>query len=264
MFAGIDIGSLTCKAVIFDGAKVCAAEVVATGSFPRKSGEAALKNACREAATGENALRKTVCTGYGRNIFADCKAITEITCCARGAAFLFPGVELIIDIGGQDSKVILVDSHGKPTGFLTNDKCAAGTGRFLETMARAMDLQVDEMASLGHDAEPVEISNTCGVFAESEVVGLLASETPVDRIVAGINKSIVDRTLSLVYRLGLRDNVFFCGGVAKNNGIRRAFERALQKPLIIPDDPQIVAAIGAAILAAGIESSAANGGGGLI
>jgi predicted CoA-substrate-specific enzyme activase len=253
MFAGVDIGSLTCKAVIFDGAKVRAAEVVAAGSFPRRSGEAALKRACCAAGTGEEALRKAVCTGYGRNLLAGCKAVTEITCCARGAAFLFPGVELIIDIGGQDSKVIQVDSHGKPTGFLTNDKCAAGTGRFLETMARAMDLQVDKMALLGHDAEPVEISNTCGVFAESEVVGLLASETPVERIVAGINKSIVDRALSLVYRLGVRNNVFFCGGVAKNHGIRRAFEAALQKPLIVPDDPQIVAATGAAIIAAGIE-----------
>jgi predicted CoA-substrate-specific enzyme activase len=156
---------------------------------------------------------------------------------------------MVVDIGGQDSKVILVDVAGKASEFLTNDKCAAGTGRFLETMAHALELQVDEMAHLGHDTDPAQVNSTCTVFAESEIVGLLAAEVKRDAIIAGINKAVAERTYSLANRLGIRSKIIFCGGVAKNSGVRKALERALKQSVIVPAEPQLVGALGAAILA---------------
>jgi predicted CoA-substrate-specific enzyme activase len=249
MFAGIDIGSLSCEAVIIDGNGIQSSAITPTGSFPRKSGLDALNIALNKAHITLKDIQFTVSTGYGRNLLPNVKAITEITCYARGASFLNPQVEMVIDIGGQDSKVITIDKNGKPSEFITNDKCAAGTGRFLETIARALGLQVDEMSLLGHDEEPATISSTCGVFAESEVVGLLASEIPIPKIVAGIHKSVVDRTIALVNKLSIRNHIMFCGGVSKNSGVRIALEKALAKPVIIPPEPQIIGALGAAIIA---------------
>lgn len=249
MFAGIDIGSLSCEAVILYDNKIISSVILSSGSFPRKAGQTALSEAIKSANISFADLKGIVCTGYGRNLLPDTKAVTEITCFARGANFLMPQVEMVIDIGGQDSKVILVDKNGHASDFITNDKCAAGTGRFLETMARALDMQIDNMALLGHDSEPASISNTCGVFAESEVVGLLAIETPIESIIAGINKSVADRTLGLIHKLGIREKVMFCGGVSKNIGIRKVLEKSLGKQFFIPDEPQIVGALGAAIIA---------------
>lgn len=250
MFAGIDIGSLSTEAVIFDGRDIISFSIVPTGSFPRKSGELSLHQAAEDAGIPLKDIRFKTSTGYGRNLVSGVKSVTEITCYARGARFLGPPIELVIDIGGQDSKVIVLDDRGRVADFLTNEKCAAGTGRFLETAARALEMQVDAMALLGHGVEPVQISNTCGVFAESEIVGLLASEVPIERIIAGIHKSVVDRTLALVDRIGARDRIMFCGGVSKNSGVRVALEKALRKPVFVPDEPQIVGALGAAIIAA--------------
>ena len=137
MFAGIDIGSLSCKAVVFDGSAIRSFAIMPTGSFPRKAGEEAFNTALHLAGIMPKDISRSICTGYGRNLLAGIKSVTEITCFARGASFLMPGVEMVIDIGGQDSKVILIDENGNAADFLTNDKCAAGTGRFLETMSRA-------------------------------------------------------------------------------------------------------------------------------
>lgn len=248
--AGIDIGSLSSKAVLFNGTKVVSSYCLATGSLPRKAGETVLEKALQMAGLRREDLCCIVGTGYGRKIlpFAH-KNSTEITCFARGASFLSPGIEMVVDIGGQDSKVILVDTAGKASDFLTNDKCAAGTGRFLETMAHALELQVDEMALLGHNDEPAQVNNTCTVFAESEIVGLLAAEVKRDEIIAGINKAVAERTFYLANRLGVRNKVVFCGGVARNSGVRKALERALKQTVIVPEDPQLVGALGAAILA---------------
>ena len=250
MFAGIDIGSLSCKAVLFDGLKMVEYVIIPTGGLPKKSGAAVFQKALENLGTHAEDVRYAIGTGYGRNILTNVnKTVTEITCCARGASFLWPRVEMVIDIGGQDCKVILVDGDGRAADFITNDKCAAGTGRFFETMAKALDLHIDEMAAMGHDVPPACISSTCAVFAESEIIGLLAIETPMETIVAGINRAIVERVSSLVNRLGDRKNIMFCGGVGKNTGVRRALEKSLKQAVIVPDEPQIVGALGAAILA---------------
>lgn len=248
--AGIDIGSLSSKAVLFNGKEVLSSNCLATGSLPRMAGEAVFEKALQTAGIRREDLCCIIATGYGRKIlpFAHNNS-TEITCFARGASFLSPGVEMVVDIGGQDSKVILVDVAGKASEFLTNDKCAAGTGRFLETMAHALELQVDEMAHLGHDTDPAQVNSTCTVFAESEIVGLLAAEVKRDAIIAGINKAVAERTYSLANRLGIRSKIIFCGGVAKNSGVRKALERALKQSVIVPAEPQLVGALGAAILA---------------
>jgi predicted CoA-substrate-specific enzyme activase len=248
--AGIDVGSRTSKAVLFNGTHVVSSFLTATGCFPKKSGEIVLDNALQAANLGRKDLCCIVGTGYGRNSLSFVnKTITEISCFARGASHLLPGVEIVVDIGGQDSKAILLDATGKVSDFITNDKCAAGTGRFLETMAHALELEVDQMAHLGNDAVPAQINATCAVFAESEIVGLLASEIERDAIVAGIHRAVVDRTLSLINRYAGRRNIFFCGGVANNAGIRKALELALRQTIFVPKEPNFVGALGAAVLA---------------
>jgi predicted CoA-substrate-specific enzyme activase len=156
---------------------------------------------------------------------------------------------MVIDIGGQDSKVIVLESDGSPVDFAMNEKCAAGTGRFLEVMSRTLEVPLDEMASLSKGATPVAISNVCAVFAESEVVSLLAAEVPRSEICAGLHASIAARVGTMVHRVGLRDRVMFTGGVCKNAGVRRALESHLGITLVVPPEPQIVGALGAAILA---------------
>ena len=150
MFAGIDIGFLSCKAVLFDGLKMVEYVIIPTGGLPKKSGPRFFKKRWKTWERTPKMCGMRFGTGYGRNILTNVnKTVTEITCCARGASFLWPRVEMVIDIGGQDCKVILVDGDGRAADFITNDKCAAGTGRFFETMAKALDLHIDEMAAMG-------------------------------------------------------------------------------------------------------------------
>ncbi len=250
MFAGVDVGALTAEAVILGDGNIVSYSILDTGSNSKKAGEEALERALSKAGRREKDLKYIVGTGYGRVSlpFVD-KVITEISCHAKGAHYLNPATEMVIDIGGQDSKVIVVDSNGKVADFAMNEKCAAGTGRFLEVMAKALDVKLDELGALSLDAVPVSISSMCTVFAESEVISLLASETPKERIAAGLHKSIAERITAMVYRVGLREKVFFSGGVAKNRGMKLALEKSLKVPLFVPPEPQIVGALGAALLA---------------
>lgn len=250
MFAGVDVGSLTAEAVILDDGGIISYSILDTGSNPKKAGEQVLKEAFSKAGRKKEELRYTVGTGYGRISlpFVD-KTITEISCHAKGAHYLNPETEMVIDIGGQDSKVIVTDGDGKVVDFAMNEKCAAGTGRFLEVMAKALDLELDQLGTLSLSGMPVSISSMCTVFAESEVISLLASEVPKKRIAAGIHKSIAERITTMVHRVGLREKVFFSGGVASNKGMKFALEKSLKVTLFVPPEPQIVGALGAAILA---------------
>ncbi|MDW7990080.1 MAG: acyl-CoA dehydratase activase [Archaeoglobaceae archaeon] len=198
-----------------------------------------------------------VATGHGRNMvsFAN-KKITEITCHAVGASFLIPKTGTVIDIGGQDSKVIAVE-NGKVLDFVMNDKCAAGNGRFVEVMANALGIKIEEVGDLALRAtNKVRISSTCTVFAESEVISYLSSGEGIENIIAGIFDAIAGRVVAMVSRVGLRKEVVLTGGVAKNLGVKRAIEEKLGVSVLVPEEPQIIGALGASVL--GLEKSVKN------
>ncbi len=254
-FLGIDIGSLSCDAVLIDAAGcVAASGVVPTGAKNREAIARVTAEVCRGAGIGPGAILGVVSTGYGRDRVDDrLAAVTEITCHARGMRHLNPAARILIDIGGQDSKCIALSAAGSVANFAMNDKCAAGTGRFLEAMARALGVDIDELGSLDEGARGSHaISSMCTVFAESEVVSLIADGVPVNEIVLGLHRAIAGRTVSLLKRTipehdGL--GVAMSGGVARNGGVVRAIAAAIGHPVFVPEMPDTVGALGAALIA---------------
>jgi predicted CoA-substrate-specific enzyme activase len=249
--AGIDIGSITAKVAILDENGIIGEMVDFTGYNAGKAGENIFRKLLSETGLDEGAIGKIVSTGYGRNSveFAH-KAITEITCHAAGAYYLDKSVRSIIDVGGQDSKALLIYEGGKVRDFAMNDKCAAGTGRFLEVMARALHLDLDEMAEIALNAEnPAKISSICTVFAESEVVSLISKGESRENIISGINESVASRVTALARRVNVAPPVMMTGGVARNKGVVKALGEKLGTELIVSPHAQINGAIGAAILA---------------
>ena len=204
--AGVDIGSITTKAAILADKKIIATKIIFTGYNAEAAGLKVYEEALKEAGIDKSAVKKIVSTGYGRNSvkFAD-KSYTEIMCHATGAHFLNPHIRSIIDIGGQDSKAILLDDKGRVKNFVMNDKCAAGTGRFLEVMARAMEVNLDEFGAMSINSnQPAKISSLCTVFAESEVISLIAKGEQRKDIIAGIHESIAARISSMTGRLAFK------------------------------------------------------------
>lgn len=251
-FAGIDSGSSSTDVVILDqDKKMVAGIVLPTGAGAAIGAERALEEALREAKLTREDIDAIVTTGYGRSaITVGDRDITEITCHARGAHFLDPDVRTVIDIGGQDSKVIRLDETGMVTGFVMNDKCAAGTGRFLEMMARTMEMDLDKMSLAGLEyKEDITISSMCTVFAESEVVSLIAQNKATDDIVHGLDKAVASKILSLSKRVGGEEKYMMTGGVSKNKGLVKALEEALGVELAISDKAQLCGALGAALYA---------------
>ena len=250
--AGVDSGSASTDAVILNQeGNLVGWSVVRTGAGAAAGAEKALKQAMEMAGITEQDIRRTVSTGYGREtIGLGDSSVTEITCHARGAHHLLPSVRTIIDIGGQDSKIIRVDENGAVTNFVMNDKCAAGTGRFLEMMARTMEMSLEEMSSRGLQwKEPVKISSMCTVFAESEVVSLIARNTAPEDIIHGLNESIASRTAALLRRVGEEGDYMMTGGVAQNRGVVDVLEKKLGKKIHVSEYAQLCGAIGAALLA---------------
>jgi predicted CoA-substrate-specific enzyme activase len=248
---GIDVGSASAEALILKDGKILAYSILETGANSRKAAEKALEEALKKAGISRTEVGPIVATGYGRiSVDFASRQVTEISCYARGISFLYPEVKMVIDIGGQDSKAILVGKNGRVLDFVMNDKCAAGTGRFLEVMAKAMEVNVEELGEISlRSRNPAEISSTCTVFAESEVVSLIAKGVPVEDIAAGIHKAIARRVGAMARRIGVVPPVAFAGGVAKNVGVVRALEEELGVKLIVPEEPQIIGALGAALLA---------------
>ena len=251
--AGIDIGSLTAKTVIMDAdARILASNVTQRGIFVDEgAARDSLKTALERAGLEPRDIAFTVSSGYGRKIsgFGD-KDVTEISCHARGAYFMNPAVRTIIDIGGQDSKVIRLDDRGLVDSFVMNDKCAAGTGRFIEVMSTALDvplLEIGERSLLS--ASPAHVSSTCVVFAESEIISLVSRGVKRNDILAGIHQAIAKRMNGLVKNVGVRPVVMMSGGVAKNRGVVRYLSEAIGAEIFLAEDPQIVGAIGAALYA---------------
>lgn len=250
---GIDIGSITAKVVVMDEDRhILSAEVVQRGRIvDKEAATLCLEIALAKAEVGKDQVAYSVSTGYGRALpgFGD-KNLTEISCHARGAFSLCPEVRTIIDIGGQDSKVIALENSGIVSNFVMNDKCAAGTGRFIEAMSAALGVPLQEAGWLSLQSKNrAKISSTCVVFAESEVISLVSKGTPKDDVLAGIHHAIAERVSGLAKLAGIRPAVFMSGGVAKNQGIVHCLEKAIGYQITVPEDPQIIGAVGAALYA---------------
>lgn len=250
---GIDVGSISAKAALIEDGRLMGSRVILTGYNARNAGEAVFNELLGELDISPEQVDGIVATGYGRNSvdFAH-KAVTEITCHARGAHFQDAAVRCVIDIGGQDSKAIALDGDGRVKDFAMNDKCAAGTGRFLEVMARALEVDLDAFGEISLKANaPAAISSLCTVFAESEVISLIAKGERRENIIAGIHESIGSRVISMAKRVGIVDPLMMTGGVAKNIGVVRALEVKSGLPVRVSANAQVNGAIGAALVAAG-------------
>jgi (R)-2-hydroxyacyl-CoA dehydratese activating ATPase len=250
--AGVDIGSRSIEVVLYDGAQVVETMTVHTGASPTANARAAFDRTLNALGAERADVAKVIATGYGRNYFPEADAVaSEILCHARGIAYAFPTARTVIDIGGQDSKMIGLDGNGKVVDFAMNDRCAAGTGKFIEMVGLTLDVQLDRMGMLTDGpGETREISSMCAVFAESEIIGLTQGGTPVDVVLRGVFRSIARRTLAMAGKISLQREVVFTGGVARNAGVARALEREAGIRLLVPPDPQITGAIGAALIAA--------------
>jgi predicted CoA-substrate-specific enzyme activase len=249
--AGVDIGAITAKAVVFDDEGLLATALILAGYDRAAAALQVLDRALAQAGLAREQIARLVATGYGRVQVAGAdRTVTEITCHARGAHHLCPDVHTVIDIGGQDSKGIAVGAAGKVLDFVMNDKCAAGTGRFLEVMAHALEVDLVDFGQLALAApRRARISSTCTVFAESEVITHLAAGADRGEIIAGIHEAIAARVATMVGRIPVRDRVVLTGGVAHNAGVARMLEEKLGQPITVPEHAQLAGAIGAALIA---------------
>lgn len=249
--AGIDIGAGTAKAVIMDNEGGFIFSIMPVSGDVQKAVKGVIDEALDKAGLALNDLYYTVSTGWGRDAvpFAD-NTTTEIICHASGVHFMVPQARTIIDIGAQDSKVIRINDKGRVVDFAMNDKCAAGTGRFLEVMAHVLGMKLDEMGPMSLTSKNAcNISSTCTVFAETEVVSLRAQGKAVEDLIAGIHRSIANRVIIMGAGVNLEHETVFTGGVAKNIGVKKALEEAGRLKCIVPAEPQITGALGAALIA---------------
>lgn len=246
---GVDIGSTASKCLILkNGKDVIEKSIVFIGAGTAGP-ERAINEVLKKSNIKKDDLDFIVATGYGRNTFSDADdQISELSCHAKGATFLFSDVKTIIDIGGQDAKVIHIGDNSKMSNFLMNDKCAAGTGRFLEVMARILDVDIADFSKLSEKSKNhIDISSTCTVFAETEVVSHLAKAVPIEDIIAGIHRSIANRVGNLAKRIGVEPDIILTGGVAHDKGIIRALEDVLQSKIYSNEFCQLNGALGAAV-----------------
>jgi predicted CoA-substrate-specific enzyme activase len=248
-FAGIDVGSTMTKAVILNKG-VVASVIGPTGPEQRRLANKVMEEAVRQASLSFQAITYIVSTGYGRiNVpFAD-RQFTEISCHAKGIVHLFPKAKTIIDIGGQDIKAIKMDGTGKTTDFVMNDKCAAGSGRFIEVIADTLGVPLDKVGALSLQSKNrVKISNICTIWAQQEVAASLAQGLPISDLLAGVHHSLADRISRMVNRLMVEEAVIVTGGGAKNRGLLKALSEQLGHEIQVPEEPLITGALGAALL----------------
>jgi predicted CoA-substrate-specific enzyme activase len=251
IFAGVDVGAGTSKAVIVSDDKVLAQHVRPTGNDVTRSAVEAMEGALGIAKLELQDISYVVSTGSGRRKvqFAN-DSMSEIICCAIGVKYTHPPTHTIMDIGCQDSKVIGLDDEGSVKQFTMNDRCAAGTGRFLEVLSHALEVELNEIGNLSLlGKDPCVISSTCTVFAESEVVSYRAQGRKIEDILAGLHQAIAKRVVIQGSSVGYRPDVVFTGGVARNIGVRKVFDEMLGLHIILPEEPQTITALGAAILA---------------
>ena len=250
-YAGIDAGSNTTKAVILGDDGILSSHVIKTGLGGEEQAARCLSDACVKGGISREQVACVYSTGYGREYLNfPQKRKNEIMCHGAGIHWLLPEVRTIIDIGGQDSKGIRLNERGEVESFNMNDKCAAGTGRFLETMANALQIPLEELGECALSAsQPVRVSSTCTVFAESEVISHVAKGKKREEILLGVCQSIVDRVAGIVRSVGVRPPVAMTGGVAMNRAVVKLMGDRLGCQILLPPDPQITGALGAALMA---------------
>ncbi len=256
--AGVDVGSTQTKAIILsEDRKIVARSLINTGAYVSQAAERAFQQAVESAGIPAESIAYIVGTGYGRyKVNFGNAQITEISCHARGAKFLFPKTQTVIDMGGQDAKGIRVGEDGDVKDFVMNDKCAAGTGRFLSNAAETLTISLEEIGPISLQAKkPVRLSTVCAVFVESDIMSYLAEGKNMPDILGGVHSAIAARTVALVRRVGIEPEVSFTGGVSRNIGMVRALEEKLKLPVNVCDDSHYVGAIGAALFA--LERAAA-------
>lgn len=250
--AGVDVGSTQTKAVIMEASRgIVARALTDTGANVRKAAENAFALACQNAGVGTHEVGYVVGTGYGRyNISFGNAQMTEITCHARGAHHIYPNTRTVIDMGGQDAKAISVGINGEVLDFVMNDKCAAGTGRFLSNAADVLGIELEEVGPLSLKADrPVKIATVCTVFVESDILSYLAQGKTGENILGGVHQAIAKRTISLARRIAIEPALTMTGGVARNIGMVRALEDVLGVPLQVSEEAHYTGAIGAALFA---------------
>lgn len=250
--AGIDVGSTTTKSVIIEGSSIISAAIVPSGTNPKESAAKALDAALGSASLEYSDLGKVIATGHGRKKvdFAN-EEKAEIMATAKGARWLAPNTKIILDIGGQGIRVVKLEPSGAVEKFITNDKCSAGTGCFLDTMAFSLQVGLEEMGDLSRQAKTVcNMSTTCTIFAESEMVSLVARGTPKEDIIAGLHESVAKKMSNMIKGYHINDGIFMCGGVGRNSGVVEAF-KAKFPSTIVPEHPQLVTAMGASLMGGG-------------
>lgn len=249
--AGIDLGSTITKVVIIDEkAKVLAAVKSVSGAEHRRRAGEVMALALKKANLSLKDINAIAATGYGRiNVpFADCQ-ITELTCHAAGVVHLFPNARTAIDIGGQDAKGMKI-LNNELSDFIMNERCAAGTGRYLEVAAETLGIKLEEMAKISQDAKkPAKIGSTCALFARQDIIALISAGTPLPEILAGLHEAVATRTVKMLRVIGIEPDVVFTGGVALNTAVAEAIRRQLGCPMMVPKEPLFTGALGAALLA---------------
>ena len=256
---GIDIGSTTIEIVLHDGKSIVGKCMTLSGAFPAEHAKKAFTELLVDLKLQRSDVERIVATGFGRNYFdhAD-RVFSEITCHAAGVVAQIPNAHTVIEIGGQDSKMMQLDDEARVRDFVMNDRCAAGTGKFIETVARTLNIPVEETGELGLLApKGCEISSMCAVFAETEIVGLLHQGASPESVLRGVFNAVARRILGMAGRIGMRDEIVFTGGVAKNKGVLRALQDITGHEIRVPVEPQFTGALGAALLAAS-EGSRTN------
>jgi predicted CoA-substrate-specific enzyme activase len=246
---GVDIGSVATKIVIMKNKEIFDCKVSPSGWSPKETCERLIDEIINRNNIEKDEIKSIVATGYGRIAldFAD-KKVTEITCHGKGAKFLNSNIKAIIDIGGQDSKVITLDEEGRVLDFIMNDKCAAGTGRFLEIICTAMGIDIKELSSMAYKGKPIKINSMCTVFAESEIISLKSKGAKKEDIAAGLIHSVVDRVSALSSKMVLNEEIFFSGGLCTNEYLKDILEKKINKKISTSEYAQFAGAIGAALL----------------
>jgi len=250
--SGVDVGSTQTKAVVIDeDGVIVGRSLIDTGANVVQAAEDSYLAALREHDIDEEEVDYVVGTGYGRyRVTFGNTQVTEISCHGRGAVHLFPNTRTVVDMGGQDTKAISVTADGEIVDFCMNDKCAAGTGRFLGAAAAALDIPIDDLGPVSlRSLKPIKISTTCTVFAESEVLAWIGKGKKIEDILWGVHMSIASRSAGLMRRVGINDEVTFTGGVSRNLGMVKALEEKIERPMNISDDCHYMGALGAALFA---------------
>jgi benzoyl-CoA reductase subunit A len=250
--AGIDIGSTSAQAVVLEGCTILGFSNIRAGTDREKNARETLDSALIASGVIQSDIKFIVGTGYGRYQipFAN-RNVTEITCHARGANYYFPSARTVLDMGGQDCKAIKCDQRGRVKAFVMNDKCAAGTGRSMEIMAKLLDIKIEDIGplSLNIDREPPQLSSGCVVFAKSEALRMIRGGISQNAVLAAYCNALAQRVISLIQRIGLQEELTISGGIAKNSGVVKRIEESLKVKARICSEPQIVGALGAALIA---------------